>query len=123
MSTESFIGQNVYNSDQTDFKLAINDAVQFWYTEGLANYNWENVKENWNNPLALDFSQLVWKATTKLGIGAANKDSEIGTVIVTFYYPMGNIVLEDKDMPEKLFMENVLEIRNSTESQIALRYI
>src|SRR5260370_37852420 len=95
--TESFVGQNVFNSDQSEISLAVNDAVQFWYFQGRANYNWDDIKSNWENPLALDFSQIVWKSTTKFGLGASIRNSTNikGTVVVAFYYPIGNIVLED----------------------------
>lgn len=111
LATENFVGQNVFNSDHSQLSLAVNDALQYWYSAGLATYNWDDLKTNWDNPLALDFSQIVWKSTRKLGLGASNRKYPVqkGSLVVAFYFPMGNIVLEKDSQPDKMFLENVLK--------------
>lgn len=67
---------------------------------------WYNAKSvyNWREPLssptaANSFSQLLWKASRKIGVGVATKRN--GNVVVALYGPPGNI------LSEKAFFENV----------------
>jgi len=113
MAAEPSLGQNVYRSSANSSKAAVKDAIQFWYSAGLSLYNWEDVKSNWDNSLALDFSQIVWKASKEIGIStsplAANgSNADSGFFVVAFYSPQGNVVQEDSRHPEELFVRNVL---------------
>ena len=76
-----FIGQNLF------FSWGINDGngiVDMWYKDG-ANYNYRN--QGWNSETA-GFTQLVWKATTKIGCSAGCNGSECFGLCV--YHPAGN---------------------------------
>jgi hypothetical protein len=112
MASEPTLGQNIYISNEIDSTSAVNDAVQFWYNVGLSSYNWRDVKANWNDSVSLDFSQVVWKSTKKLGLGVSKmkSDSHVGSVVVAFYFPWGNVVLEDINQPESQFLANVLPL-------------
>ncbi|CAG7722440.1 unnamed protein product [Allacma fusca] len=95
-------GQNIFRF--SGFTLSSQEAVE------KAIGQWYAAKSvyNWNNPLSSPndanlFSQLVWKNSTKLGIGYVTKKN--GNVVVAFYAPAGNILsLEEytKNVPREL---------------------
>jgi len=69
-------GGNVSNTD------AVIGAAKSWFSS----HSWYN----FTNPKPAGFSQMVWNATTQLGIGvAAGNDS---SVVVATYYPRGNVI-------------------------------
>jgi len=58
-------------------------ATKGWYSE-IKNMDFENM----NTGGALHFTQVVWKASTHIGIGCAS--NEKGCVVVARYFPPGN---------------------------------
>lgn len=82
----------------------IRKAVDNWY-EAISKFNW-------NNPEASTFSQLIWKSTTHIGIGVANKGSK--SVVVTNYWPKGNIYNIGPGDRGKYFKDNVLPPNSQT---------
>ena len=60
-------------------------AVAIWYNEG-ASYSYS---QNTPQPGTGHFTQLVWKASHKIGVGVARSNS--GTFVVCNYDPPGNV--------------------------------
>ena len=71
---------------------AAKKAVNSWYSS-VKSYNYEA-------PKATGFSQVVWNATTQLGVGVASKDDI--TVVACTYSPRGNVVLQNGN-PKDLY--------------------
>ncbi len=107
-------GQNVFLAEGTNLNAtaAVNDAIKHWYYKGLAEYCFEDVTENWSN--SLTFSQVVWKSSRHLGIGAAKLKNRNAIAIICLYDPTGNIIIDgDENASEKLFELNVLEANDN----------
>lgn len=68
----------------------------------VKNEKFYNRKEECFSDLAGTFTQLVWKSSLELGVGFAYNPESHKTLIVTYYYPAGNI--------NGLFGENVPQI-------------
>ncbi|CAL8148426.1 unnamed protein product [Orchesella dallaii] len=115
MIPEQRYGQNIFMARTGNLKSAVNDAIQNWYKDGRTEYCWEDVTENWENSLALDFSQVVWKNTKFLGIGATTtRTNSNKTVVIALYDPSGNIVIDgDNSKSEESFRSNVLPLQIS----------
>lgn len=81
------------------------DVIYNWYYNGGINYDYNN-----GAPLSYtrDFTQLVWVATTQIGIGVAysTPDSCQNLYVVLWYSPIGNIAGQ--------FLQNVLPPKSTT---------
>ena len=99
-------GQNIYMMSFSGFSPktedAVREAVKSWYSE-IDLY--KEAGGGWNgfNNGAGHFTQLVWKGTTKVGMGYARSDNSL--YIVANYSPQGNIMMNGTDA---LFHENVI---------------
>lgn len=61
-------------------------AVVVWYNEGKS-YSYS---KNTHQPGTGHFSQLIWKASRRVGVGVAR--SGLGTFVVCNYAPAGNVI-------------------------------
>ena len=61
------------------------NAVDWWYAN-FRDYSYE--LGPMNDPKTRNFTQVIWVASHKLGVGVARKDGKI--VIVAYYDPPGN---------------------------------
>lgn len=115
MASELPFGQNIFLAEAGDnLTSAVNDAVHNWYLNGASEYCWEDVTDNWTNSLSLAFSQIIWKNSSSLGIGAAPMKWGNRTAVIAFYDPSGNVIIdEDEDKSIELFKSNVLPKRQS----------
>lgn len=78
-------GQNIFFCSEPDTPLEA--AVESWYMEvSEKSYAWR-VHEASALPEALQFTQLVWRSTTSVGMAA----SQDGRFLVANYFPAGNI--------------------------------
>ncbi|KAH8413384.1 hypothetical protein KR009_010470, partial [Drosophila setifemur] len=75
-------GENIYMASGGN--LQGTDAVQSWYEE-IHHYNWNNPSFQMSTG---HFTQVVWKASTELGVGFARRGNTI--FIVCNYNPPGN---------------------------------
>jgi len=95
--------QNLYRitNPNIDSREAVRLATAAWYQPAYR-YNWENPSGQ------SAFTQVVWKATTDIGIGVAQKGNR--TVVVADYWPPGNVVVVNPDISDQYawFRENVL---------------
>ena len=87
---------------------AIKAAVMSWYDQHL-NYDYTTGKAKADKPGAtvFAFTALVWKQSTKVGIGAARKSDGYIYIVIQFS-PPGNMVGS--------FVQNVLPIDGAVES-------
>ena len=95
-------GESIYSywTNDPKHKLKAAEVIDNWYKE-IENYNFDHSEEQirGNFQKIGNFSQIVWKNTQKLGIGAASKNGK--TIVVAHYQPGGNVVGK--------FKRNVLE--------------
>jgi hypothetical protein len=78
-------GENIYFG--TAKSLTALDASKAWYGE-IKDYNKEKLTMS-NFAKVAHYTQMVWRSTTKVGIGQASCPSG-ATIIVANYSPMGN---------------------------------
>jgi len=85
---KSKYGENLYSSWSSRPKPISGEvAVHNWYSE-IKDYTFG--QEPRGGPTTGHFSQIVWKESTHLGVGLAQKDGKI--IVVGNYSPAGNIV-------------------------------
>ncbi|XP_077378777.1 GLI pathogenesis-related 2 [Festucalex cinctus] len=90
-------GENIYYMwSSAPIKLTGKEAVDSWYGE-VTKYSWSNPGFSGNTG---HFTQVVWKASTQLGVGMATDGNKV--FVVGQYRPAGNISMSH------YFRENVL---------------
>ena len=77
-------------------------VVDYWYSD-VKHYNYE--LGPLNNPKTRNFSQVVWVASHKLGVGVARENGKV--VVVAYYDPPGN-----QPNTTDAFKKNVLKLKN-----------
>jgi len=79
-------GENIYSSWSSESKAKIRggDAVDSWYKE----IEQHNFGEETRSMKTGHFTQVVWAASTRLGVGLARKEGKV--VVVANYDPPGN---------------------------------
>ncbi|XP_061622341.1 Golgi-associated plant pathogenesis-related protein 1-like isoform X2 [Phyllopteryx taeniolatus] len=103
--SDSNDGENIYFKwSSVPIKLTGKEAVDSWYGE-VQQYNWRNPGFQSNTG---HFTQVVWKASTQLGVGMATDGNKV--FVVGQYRPAGNISMSQN------FRENVLPRAISTPS-------
>ncbi|XP_028313707.1 Golgi-associated plant pathogenesis-related protein 1-like isoform X2 [Gouania willdenowi] len=93
-------GENVFfMSSSSGLKLTGKEAVNSWYNE-VKDYNFSRPGFQGNTG---HFTQVVWKASTELGVGMATDGKE--AFVVGQYHPAGNIsnpgFFEDNVFPKE----------------------
>ncbi|XP_077417145.1 GLI pathogenesis-related 2 [Vanacampus margaritifer] len=90
-------GENIYYKwSSVPIKLTGKEAVDSWYDE-VKKYSWSSPGFSGNTG---HFTQIVWKASTQLGVGMATDGNKV--FVVGQYRPAGNINMSH------YFRENVL---------------
>ena len=87
MKTNTFsytFGENIWKQEGTLVSNKGSDPVDSWYSEGK-NYNYERAEFS---PQTGHFTQLVWVASQKLGVGVARRAGKV--IVVANYDPPGN---------------------------------
>lgn len=83
-SPDETVGENLYYLESEDGKYTAQHIVEYWLRR--SNFDHQTKPTTTNH-----FTQIVWKASQKLGVGAAR--AENGAVYVAaFYSPRGNVV-------------------------------
>ncbi|CAF1196039.1 unnamed protein product [Adineta steineri] len=94
------MGENLIMLDGRKFSYDTGDhAVDGWYNE-IRNYNWANPDAS--TGVVGHFRQVIWKDSTRLGIGRARTNDSLGTIVVGNYFPYGPYYvgrLEDNVLP------------------------
>ena len=73
----------------------IEELIRRWYEEGV---NYDYVSPGWRRD-ALHFTQMIWSATTDIGVGVAKMDHSLENryVVVVHYYPAGQFDFRSTD--------------------------
>lgn len=81
------VGQNLAwrNSTSMNHPFNISARVDSWYKE-IVRYNFSDPKSSFTTG---HFTQLVWNATTFIGVGISQGPN--GTYVVVDYFPAGNV--------------------------------
>ncbi|KAK0065844.1 Golgi-associated plant pathogenesis-related protein 1, partial [Biomphalaria pfeifferi] len=86
MLNGSRIGENIATKWATGgADISGEEVTEMWYRE-IKDHNFSSE----NNPNSGHFTQVVWKATTELGMGKA-KSTEGSVIVVGSYRPPGNV--------------------------------
>ncbi|CAG7637972.1 unnamed protein product, partial [Allacma fusca] len=103
------VGQNLYYSRGRDKGLArsVGLACEAWYNE-IVRYNFKDPDSN----KASHATQLIWKASTELGIGVLERDARC--IVVALYRPWGNTVNAG------YFERNIIEPTEDSAEQCSL---
>jgi len=98
------MGENLYWRDNRK-KGTCADASLSWYNE-IKDYSYANAGSKNGSPIG-HFTQLVWKATTRFGVGIAtmksrkySKYGNIETFIVAKYEPRGNFYFRGRRLQD-----------------------
>lgn len=85
------VGENIYWSSSYDIHNTT-DAFNAWYSE-KNNYSYSKVKARSGKNMVGHYTQIVWRYTKEVGMGIAKTPSG-GLVVVTSYFPAGNVIDE-----------------------------
>ncbi len=86
LSPGSKYGENLSTSYENDKLDAVREVIKRWYDK-LEYYNFRNPKANRERPKSEQFSSIIWKSTTHMGIGVAKNKIDDKWVVVVFYDP------------------------------------
>ncbi len=85
------VGENIYWSSSHDIHNAT-DAFKAWYDE-RHDYTYGMIKARSGRKMVGHYTQIVWRDTKEMGMGMATTSSG-GLVVVTSYFPAGNVIEE-----------------------------
>jgi len=101
-SSSRSYGENLYMAGGWGTPATCKSATSSWYAE-IKKYDWKN--PGYQRGVG-HFTQMVWKSSTKLGVGIAFNERSKKTYIVARYSPAGNFLGR--------FSENVMRLRTGT---------
>lgn len=93
-SNQPFVGENIWIGQ--DVKISGTQITHVWYNE-IENYDFETPGFNTKTR---NFSQIVWRETTSIGVAKVQSPSG-ASIVVARYYPTANVLGK--------FEENVLK--------------
>lgn len=85
------VGENIYWSSSFTTHNAT-DAFKAWYGE-KSNYRYSKIKARDGKEVVGHYTQIVWRDTKEVGMGIA-KTPFGGLIVVTSYFPAGNVIDE-----------------------------
>jgi hypothetical protein len=91
------VGENLYYLESADGHYSAQQVINFWLKR--SEFNREQKPSTTNH-----FTQMVWKTSTKLGVGVA-KAKNGAVYVAAFYTPRGNVT-------KKLDENVIFEIKN-----------
>ena len=110
------VGENIFTCtsvlNEPCYKESSTKPVDEWYNE-KAFYNFNDPGFTLNTA---HFTQIIWKATSKMGCGASVKTDGVTFKVVCNYYIAGNIVNAAK------YKENVLPLAEENSHILSLNY-
>ena len=115
---KEIVGENIFTCTsilkERCYVESSTKPVDDWYNE-IAFYNYDDPGFTLNTA---HFTQVIWKATTKMGCGASVKTDGVTFKVVCNYYVAGNIVNANQ------YSENVLPLaEESHNNYLSLNYI
>ncbi|ODM87113.1 Golgi-associated plant pathogenesis-related protein 1 [Orchesella cincta] len=87
-SSDIQYGENLAGISTQDKETALKEAIQAWYNE-ISNYDFQNPRYSIRGLKAGHFTALVWKTTTKVGVGMAWNPKRRWWVVVANYSHLG----------------------------------
>lgn len=94
-------GENLATSYAKDKLDAVRDVIKRWY-EKMDYFNFRNPEANKDRPKSAQFSSIVWRATTHMGIGVARNNHENKWVVAVFYDPAATRSKYTENVPPPL---------------------
>ena len=111
------VGENIFTCtsilNERCYQESSTKPVDEWYNE-KAFYNYNDPGFTLNTA---HFTQIIWKATSKMGCGASVRTDGVTFKVVCNYYIAGNIVNSAK------YKENVLPLAEEYSHILSLNYI
>merc|ERR1712223_257430 len=86
-------GENIYMSSGRAAQEQAQGAVDSWYSE-IKDYTFGKEPSR-GGPVTGHFTQVVWKGSTEVGMGVAQKGSKV--IVVANYSPPGNYIGQHAD--------------------------
>lgn len=83
-SSDETVGENLYYLESADGKYTAQHIVEYWLRR--SNFDGHTRPKTTNH-----FTQIVWKASKKLGVGVA-RAANGAVYVAAFYFPRGNVV-------------------------------
>lgn len=106
-STDETVGENLYYLESEDGKYTAQHIVEYWLKR--SNFDSHTRPKTTNH-----FTQIVWKASKKIGVGVA-RAANGAVYVAAFYFPRGNVVnYLDENVLMKEEEEVVIEKVNNT---------
>ncbi|XP_064616770.1 Golgi-associated plant pathogenesis-related protein 1-like [Liolophura sinensis] len=102
------IGENVVIVDRNGRDVTGSDVTKQWYEE-RSKYDYKNPR--WRRGVN-NFTQLIWKSTSEIGVGVSKLRDSDKYVVVTQYRPPGN-----NNMPGE-FKKNVLPPHETSQQHV-----
>lgn len=89
-SKDETVGENLYYLESPDGHYTAKHIVEYWIRRSNFDLNWP--VHNRNKPTSTNhFTQMVWKNSSKLGVGVAKAENN-AIYVAAFYFPRGNVV-------------------------------
>lgn len=91
-SIDSKYGENLYaifSQNKNETAQVMKSAASDWYSE-VKYYNFD--APGWQGGVAGHFTQMVWKATKRIGCGVCWCKKKGMTLLVCSYFPPGNVL-------------------------------
>lgn len=92
-----------YEKDKLD---AVREVVKRWYDK-IEYFNFNDPESNRGRPKSGQFSSIVWKSTTHMGIGVARNNFDNKWVIVVFYDPAATRTRYTENVPPPMRADQV----------------
>merc|ERR1712098_488094 len=86
-------GENIYMSSGRAAQEQAQGAVDSWYSE-IKDYTFGKEPSR-GGPVSGHFTQVVWKGSSEVGVGVAQKGSKV--IVVANYSPRGNYIGQHAD--------------------------
>jgi hypothetical protein len=94
-------GENLATSYKKDKLDAIRDVVKRWYDK-VDFFDFRDPESNKRNAKSGQFSSVIWKSTTNLGVGVAYNQDEKKWVVVCMYSPPATMNKYRENVPPAL---------------------
>ncbi len=85
---------------------AVREVIKRWYDK-IEYFNFGDPDSNRGRPKSAQFSSIIWKTTTHMGIGVARNNHDNKWVIVVFYDPAATRTRYKENVPPLMRADQV----------------